>query len=117
MQGLGIDIIEIERIERVIDRHGDRFLERIYTPAEIDYCRARRHAAPSFAVRFAAKEAFAKAVEVDWQPNWTEVEVLIANRQPQLVVSERLAALLGGARLRVSLSHSDTMAAAAVVVG
>ena len=55
----GVDIIEIERIERVADKYGDRFLERIYTQSEREYCRGR---APQLASRFAAKEATMKAL-------------------------------------------------------
>ncbi len=55
--GLGIDATDIPRIEKAIADHGDRFLQRIFTAGEIDYCRARRRAAQHFAARFASKEA------------------------------------------------------------
>ena len=60
--GIGTDLVEIERIQRVFDRFGDRFLHRIFTAAEIAYCHLKKHSAESFAARFAAKEAGAKAL-------------------------------------------------------
>ena len=60
--GLGTDLIETRRVEQSIDRFGDRFLERIFSPWEIAYCQRKKNAAESFAARFAAKEAGAKAL-------------------------------------------------------
>jgi holo-[acyl-carrier protein] synthase len=60
--GLGTDLMEIDRIEETIDRFGDRFLARVFTPAEIAFCRKKKNAAESFAARFAAKEAATKAL-------------------------------------------------------
>ena len=116
MRGLGVDVIEIERIDRAVRRWGDRFLYRIYTDAEIAYCSQRRRSAPSLAARFAAKEAFAKAVEDGVDPTWREVEVGFQNRKPILQLNERLSELLGESRVRVSLSHSDTVAIATVLI-
>ena len=63
MVSVGVDIVEVGRIADAIDRWGSRFLERIFTPTEIAYCSPKARAAESFAVRFAAKEAFAKALK------------------------------------------------------
>jgi len=117
MHGLGIDVIEIERIERAVARWGDRFLSRIYTRSELDYCLERRHPGPSLAVRFAAKEAFAKAIEDGLHPSWLEVEVAMQGPKPSLQLAERLAAHLADSRIRVSLSHSNTVAVAVVTIG
>ena len=75
--GTGIDIVEIERIAQSIARYGDRFLEKIFTPAEIEYCRRKKNFAESFAARFAAKEAGAKALGTGIQHGiaWKELEV------------------------------------------
>src|SRR6202012_5541741 len=75
--GLGSDLIEIPRIEASIARFGDRFLARVFTPAEIAYCQLKRNAAESFAARFAAKEAGAKALGtgIQYGVSWKELEV------------------------------------------
>src|SRR6267142_633394 len=76
MVSVGVDIVEVGRIAEAIERWGPRFLERIFTPTEIAYCSPRARAAESFAVRFAAKEAFAKALKVGRVSIWREVEVV-----------------------------------------
>lgn len=125
MASLGVDMIEIARVRRALLRHGDRFLARIFTPAEIAYCARRRDPAPSLAARFAAKEAFAKAAPAGAGPTWREVEVVIgggeeggenASGKPELQVSPRLAALIGDRRILVSLTHSRDLAMAAVII-
>lgn len=113
----GIDIIEIKRVEQAISRHGDRFLARIFTPAEQQDCCGNP---ASLAARFAAKEAAAKALGSGIGPvGWLEIEVLrgIANR-PELHLHGRaagLAGLLGLSTWSVSLSHTAEIATAVVM--
>jgi holo-[acyl-carrier protein] synthase len=120
--GLGSDLIEIARIAASIDRFGERFLDRVYTPAEIAYCRRKKNAAESFAARFAAKEAGAKALGTGISHGiaWAEIEVRrAASGQPTLHWSGRAlerAALLGVRRTSVSLTHGRALAMAVVVV-
>ena len=80
--GIGTDLAEISRIERSIARYGQRFLERIYTPGEIAYCRRKKSSGESFAARFAAKEAGAKALGtgISHGVSWHEFEV---RREPR----------------------------------
>ncbi len=75
--GTGVDLIEIERIARSIERYGVRFLHRVYTQDEIAYCQCKRSSAESFAARFAAKEAGAKALGtgISRGVTWSELEV------------------------------------------
>jgi holo-[acyl-carrier protein] synthase len=75
--GTGIDIVNIERIERLMDRWGDRFLGRVYTEREISWCRRKSHPMECFAIRFAAKEAFLKAIGTGlrYGIQWTDIEV------------------------------------------
>jgi holo-[acyl-carrier protein] synthase len=120
--GLGTDMIEIARIERSLARYGDAFLHRIYTPAEIAYCRAKnRTAGESFAARFAAKEAAAKALGtgISRGVTWRELEVLrLPGQRPTLHLSGRAAELggrLGIRHLALSLSHTRELAIAVVV--
>jgi holo-[acyl-carrier protein] synthase len=120
--GLGTDMIEIARIEHSLTRYGDAFLRRIYTPAEIAYCRQKRKtSAESFAARFAAKEAAAKALGtgISRGVTWTELEVLrFPGQRPTLHLSGRAAEIagrLGVRHLSLSLSHSRELAIAIVV--
>ena len=120
--GLGTDMIEIARIEHSIARFGDPFLHRIYTPAEIDYCRhKKKNAAESFAARFAAKEAAAKALGtgISRGVTWREFEVRrLPGERPTIHLTGRAAAIaahLGARRLALSLSHTRELAIAIVV--
>jgi holo-[acyl-carrier protein] synthase len=122
---IGVDLIEVQRIEGAVARWGQRFLRRVYTPAEIDYGAGR---AGSLAARWAAKEAVSKALGTGWAPqqphaagwiDWTEVEVL---RQPSGEPALRLhgkaqarAEALAIAGWRLSLSHTREHAIAMVV--
>jgi holo-[acyl-carrier protein] synthase len=120
--GVGTDLIEIVRISHSIDRFGDRFLHRIFTPREIEYCRRRKNAAESFAARFAAKEAAAKALGtgISRGVSWLELEVARQpSGQPTLELSGRAAqraGRLGVASSSLSLTHSKDLALAVVVL-
>ncbi|HEY1807878.1 MAG TPA: holo-ACP synthase [Acidobacteriaceae bacterium] len=118
--GTGIDLVEVPRIARSIERFGDRFLRRVFTDAEIAYCRARTAAAQSFAARFAAKEAAAKALGTGIQHgvSWKELEVQrLPGRRPSLHMSGRARAIagqLGVTRVSLSLTHTAALAMATV---
>ena len=108
----GIDIIEIARFERAVDRHGDRFFRRFFTPQEIAYCEGR---ATSLAGRLAVKEAVAKALGTGvGDVNWTDIEVVCDGRgKPELLLHNRAKALADQNGMRqwsISLSHTDTHA-------
>ena len=121
--GTGIDVVEIERVARSIERYGNRFLERVYTDGEIAYCqRKRRNAAESFAARFAAKEAGAKALGtgIGFGVTWRELEV---GREPAgrplLLLHGRaaeIAASLGVRRSSLSITHTRTQSMALVIL-
>ena len=116
---VGVDVVEISRIASAIRRHGDRFLERIYTCRELDYCRGRT---ASLATRFAAKEAIAKALGTGIGViRWLDVEILCDDYGKPWVLlhgpAHRRAAELGLGHLEVSLSHSRMVAVAVVVMG
>lgn len=118
--GLGTDLIEIARIQHSIQRFGDSFLHRVYTPGEIAYCQRKKNAAESFAARFAAKEAGAKALGtgISRGVSWKEFEVRRRpGQRPELHLSGRaaeIAARLGIRRLSLSLSHSRELSIAVV---
>jgi holo-[acyl-carrier protein] synthase len=113
----GIDLIEIERIQNALDRYGERFLKRIYTPAEIGIAGS---SAPELAARFAAKEAASKALGTGIGPvSWREIETINKpSGKPILRLSGRAKAIAqaqGFDTWSVSLTHSRDMAAAVVV--
>ena len=113
----GVDIIEIERIQRALERWGDRFLRRIYTEDEAAYCRGRP---PNLAGRFAAKEAAMKALGTGLRGvGWKDIEV-IRNEAgaPSVLLHGRAkvrAETLGVRKMSLSLSHSRNYAVAFVV--
>jgi holo-[acyl-carrier protein] synthase len=120
--GVGTDLIEIARIEESIVRFGDRFLARIFTPGEIAYCRRKKNAAESFAARFAAKEAGAKALGtgISQGVGWLELEVIREpGGKPTLALRGRAAAragTLGIKHISLSLTHSRDTALAVVIL-
>jgi holo-[acyl-carrier protein] synthase len=120
--GSGIDLAEIGRIQQSIDRYGSRFLNRIYTAAEQAYCLRRRKSAESFAARFAAKEAGAKALGtgISRGVNWLEIEVVREpGGRPTLQFHGRAAqisARLGVAHAALSITHTADLAMASVVL-
>ena len=120
--GTGIDLAEIERIRRSVDRYGQRFLDRVYTAAEQAYCLRKRNAAESLAARFAAKEAGAKALGtgISHGVNWLEIEVVREpSGRPTLQFHGRaaeFAAHLGARRAALSITHTAELAVASVVL-
>ena len=120
--GSGIDLVEIDRIQRSLDRFGSRFLDRVYTPGEQAYCMRRRNAAESLAARFAAKEAGAKALGtgISQGVNWLEIEVIREpGGRPGLRFHGRAAERAGKMRVAhaaLSLTHSKDLAMASVVL-
>jgi holo-[acyl-carrier protein] synthase len=120
--GSGIDLVEIGRIQRSMDRYGQRFLDRVYTASEQAYCLRKRKAAESFAARFAAKEAGAKALGtgITHGVSWLEIEVgREPGGRPTLRFHGRaaeFAARLGARRAALSITHTEELAMASVVL-
>jgi holo-[acyl-carrier protein] synthase len=121
--GLGCDIIETERIRSVLEKHGDRFLKRVFTEEEQAYCNSIKYSHKHYAARWAAKEAVAKAFTtgIGEHLEWTSVSVYHGSRKEPLVrLDAKGAALLaevGATHVWLTLSHIDThaMAVAALV--
>ena len=118
IHGIGIDIVETKRIEKSIREFGDRFLDRIFTPAERTYCEQMKNSALHYAARFAAKEAVAKAFGTGIGKNlaWTDMEILRNEAgKPFLVLSgvgKEFAKENGIVDVPVSLSHGQDYAVA-----
>ncbi len=119
--GIGVDIVQLSRIRALCERHDERFLGRILTEREQEYCRRRVDPVPSVASRFAAKEALLKALGVGWSGGvrWRDVEVVRGESGPPSIElhgeAARVAAKKAVRFTHVSLSH-DSGAAVAVVV-
>ncbi len=119
--GMGSDIVECLRIAQMIDRHGDIFINRVYTPYEIGYCQARKAATQHYAGRWAAKEAVLKALGVGWSRGivWTDIEVRPDAGGQSCVALGGLAREaceeLGVSQLILSIAHCRHYATAHVI--
>lgn len=120
--GTGIDVAEVQRVRRAIERHGRRFLERVYTAAEIAYVERKANRDERYAARFAAKEAGMKALGLGWKGglSWRDFEVInLASGQPTLRLhgaAARIAAQRGVRRISLSLTHTASVAMALVIL-
>jgi holo-[acyl-carrier protein] synthase len=119
--GIGLDATDIPRIADLVERYGDRFLQRVFTPGEIAYCTRRRNPAPHLAGRFAVKEAAMKALGTGQSQGvlWKDIEVLRAGGPPRLQLqggAARRAEAMGVTRSLVTITHSDALALAQVML-
>ena len=119
---IGIDLVEVSRLEEVFARRGDRFRARVFTDGEVSYCESIGSKFASYAARFAAKEAVMKALGTGWSEGvgWKDIEVV---SQPGIApaISLHKRALdrmreIGASRVHVSLTHSGDLAVAQVVL-
>jgi holo-[acyl-carrier protein] synthase len=119
--GIGLDATDIPRIAEVLERYGERFLRRVFTPGEIAYCTKRRNPAPHLAGRFAAKEAAMKALGTGLSQGvlWKDIEVVRGGGPPRLELrggAARRAELMKVTRSLVTITHSDALAMAQVML-
>lgn len=120
--GHGIDIVETSRIRHLLEQHGQRFLDRCFTPPEQAYCaRNPKRYVEHLAGRFAAKEAVLKVLGTGWRGGiaWTDIEILPEpSGQPKMTLTgecQRIAGELGISRWHVSISHIETHATASAI--
>jgi holo-[acyl-carrier protein] synthase len=120
--GLGYDTLDVARVKRDLSRHARGFKERVFTAGEISYCEAKRYPARHFAARFAAKEAFLKALGTGLSGGIRWQDIRIENDpggRPRMLLSGRArtrADRLGVRRIFLSLSHTSTLASATVIL-
>ena len=118
--GLGIDIIEIERIKKSIERYGDRFLNKVFTNEEIKYCNSKFNKYQHYAARFAAKEAVYKALTSGWKEGlrWKDIEIQNdASGMPSINSTGKLLSFLSGdTQLRISISHSQNYVTSVAII-
>ena len=119
--GHGIDLVEVSRIAGMLERHADRFMERVFTSAEAGHGADTKRRAEHLAARFAAKEAVLKALGTGWSDGiaWTEIEVVrLPSGQPTLRLSGRASELAGDKGVQewaISITHTETHAMASVI--
>ena len=119
--GLGVDLTDIPRIAASYERFGERFLRRVFTEGEIAYCMRRRDPTPSLAGRFASKEAAMKALGTGHALGvlWKDIEVVRVSGPPQLRLqggAARRAEAMGVTRSLLTITHTDTLAMAQVIL-
>ena len=118
--GIGLDLCEVGRIRRLLEKDRGRFVRRVYREAEIAYCDARRKPEIHYAARFAAKEAFLKALGRGWRLGWTQVEVVrTASGKPDLLLTGKAAEAAesrGVRHVHLTLTHTSETAAAVIVL-
>lgn len=120
--GTGVDIAEVPRIREAIERHGERFLKRIFTEGEIQYCESKANRVERYAARFAAKEAGMKAIGTGWNHGvrWRDIEVARKpGGRPTLLLhgmAAEFAAKLGATNIALSLTHTAEQAFAQVIL-
>ena len=119
--GLGVDIAEVPRIKATIERRGEPFLRRVFTPNEIEYCERFKNKFERYAGRFAAKEAAMKALGTGWSRGirWVDLEVVREQSgRPTLALAgeaAKIAAQLGVQRISLSITHTEAQALAQVI--
>ena len=119
VEGIGVDVIEIYRVQRAIDKWGNLFLSKICTDEELAYARSKKNPTHHIAARFAVKEAVAKALATGWSGGfrWKDVEVKNdPTGKPSVVLYGHLKELLKKSRVLVSISHSESVVVATAVI-
>lgn len=118
---VGLDLVEVDRIRRMLDEHPEQFRERVFTPEEDRYCAPRANAAESYAARFAVKEAVMKVLGTGWAEGvaWRHIEVVKHESGAIEVIlsggAAARAAALGIGKVHASITHVNSMAAAVAV--
>lgn len=117
----GVDMVDCNRLAQSLDDHGRRFIQRVYTPAEQEYCQSRKYPVPHYAGRFAAKEAVLKVLGTGWRDGiaWTDIEVRNApSGEPKVTLTGRcreVAEQKGLVSILLSISHIDSHAIASAI--
>jgi holo-[acyl-carrier protein] synthase len=120
--GIGTDLVEVNRIEKIIQRWGERFTEKIYSRNEIDYCTRKDYPAIHYAARFAAKEAFLKSLGIGLGMGVSLKDIEVINNaqgNPQLKMNERIREVLdthGITSVHISMTHTREHAHAVVIL-
>ena len=120
--GTGVDIVEIPRFRNVMERQKERFILRVFTPAEQEFCNYHRDPVPHYAARFAAKEALFKALGTGWAKGVTWLDAEVLRERPDAPVlklhgeAHKLSISMGAQKAHLSLSHTEQWAIAMVIL-
>ena len=116
---IGVDLCDVQRLNKIISEHGERFLKKVYTTGEIIYCAKKSNGSTAYAARFAAKEALLKAIGTGLRDgiNWKDIEVVNDELgKPEFKLYGKTSSVIGNRRVMVSLSHTHEYAVAFVVI-
>jgi holo-[acyl-carrier protein] synthase len=117
--GLGVDICDIEKLKRPL-KSNKRFIQRVFSKREIEYCKARKNSILHFAGRFAVKEAFIKAVSTDKAIDLSKIETVNnADGKPDIMMNSRIRAMIqkkGAKKIHVTISHVDSISVAVCIL-
>jgi holo-[acyl-carrier protein] synthase len=119
IEGIGVDIIEVDRMKQTVEEYGEAFLRKVFTPTELKYSRTKKNVHHHLAARFAAKEAFSKALATGWSGpfRWRDVEVSNDRRgKPSIMVKGRMKKELEEKQILLSISHSERAVVAVVLI-
>lgn len=119
IQGIGVDVIDMQRIRKTIEEMGEPFLRKLFTSSEIAYCESKRMPHQHFAARFAAKEAVSKALQTGWSGvfRWKDVEVLNEpSGAPKVLLHNDLAEVLKHSSVHLTISHTESTVVAFAVI-
>jgi holo-[acyl-carrier protein] synthase len=119
VHSLGIDVVEVKRVKGLMEKWGDRFLHRVFTPWEISYCRSKGSPEQSFAARFATKEAILKAIGTGLSQGirWTSMEIVNdKNGSPSVKLGKRVKDKIGDKKILISMSHTKEYAVAQAIL-
>lgn len=117
--GIGVDVVDVQRMKDVLEKQGKVFLDKVFSDMEVTYCKTRKKPYIHFGARFAAKEAVAKAMRTGWSGafHWRDIEVV--NDQsgaPHILLSRGVAKALDQCIVHLSLSHTDSTVVAFVLL-
>ena len=119
LAGLGIDMVEVSRVKKAINRWGERFLHRVFTLEERDYCQRKAFPEQSLAARFAAKEAVLKAIGTGLSGGirWTDVAIVNdKSGKPEVKLDKKIIQRIGDKRVLLSISHTKEFAMALAIL-
>ena len=119
IQGIGVDVVDVERMKSILADQGKTFIDRVFTETEIAYCEAKQNPEQHFAARFAAKEAVSKAMQTGWSGifRWKDVEVVNEpSGAPKILLYNAVARSLEKSTVHLSLSHTENTVVAFAVI-
>ena len=119
IQGIGVDVVDVLRLKKTLEKQGKIFLEKVFTEKEVKYCKSRKNPHEHFAARFAAKEAVGKAMQTGWKGHfrWKDIEVVNEpSGAPKVVLYREVSETLSNCTVHLSLSHTENTVVAFAII-